>query len=39
MTLVGDHGQNTRGATYQVKSLDVQPTAEQLAAAPEPPRP
>ncbi|WSQ08457.1 DUF3488 and transglutaminase-like domain-containing protein [Streptomyces sp. NBC_01231] len=37
MTLVGDHGQNTRGATYQVKSLDVQPTAEQLAAAPEPP--
>ncbi|MFF8590120.1 DUF3488 and DUF4129 domain-containing transglutaminase family protein [Streptomyces sp. NPDC015220] len=37
MTLVGDHGQNTRGATYQVKSLDVQPTAEQLAAAPSPP--
>ena len=27
MTLVGDHGQTTRGATYQVKSLDVQPTA------------
>ena len=23
MTLVGDHGQTTRGATYQVKSLDV----------------
>ncbi|MBX7548769.1 DUF3488 and transglutaminase-like domain-containing protein [Streptomyces sp. NPDC004232] len=37
MTLVGDHGQNTRGETYQVTSLDVQPTAEQLAAAPEPP--
>ncbi|MEU1403515.1 DUF3488 and transglutaminase-like domain-containing protein [Streptomyces sp. NPDC005728] len=37
MTLVGDHGQNTRGATYQVNSLDVQPTAEQLAAAPQPP--
>ncbi|MET7456345.1 DUF3488 and transglutaminase-like domain-containing protein [Streptomyces sp. NPDC005574] len=37
MTLVGDHGQNTRGATYEVKSLDVEPTAEQLAAAPKPP--
>ncbi|MFJ1970772.1 DUF3488 and DUF4129 domain-containing transglutaminase family protein [Streptomyces sp. NPDC087903] len=37
MTLVGDHGQNTRGATYEVKSLDVQPTAEQLASAPKPP--
>ncbi|MEV0169681.1 DUF3488 and transglutaminase-like domain-containing protein [Streptomyces sp. NPDC050803] len=36
MTLVGDHGQNTRGATYTVRSLDVQPTAEQLASAPEP---
>ncbi|MFJ3301786.1 DUF3488 and DUF4129 domain-containing transglutaminase family protein [Streptomyces sp. NPDC086549] len=36
MTLVGDHGQNTRGATYQVNSLHVQPTAGQLAAAPEP---
>ncbi|MCG7211116.1 transglutaminase TgpA family protein [Streptomyces arenae] len=36
MTLVGDHGQNTRGETYQVTSLNVQPTAEQLAAAPEP---
>ncbi|MFF7736670.1 transglutaminaseTgpA domain-containing protein [Streptomyces sp. NPDC007984] len=33
MTLVGDHGQNTRGLTYQVKSLDVRPTAEQLASA------
>ncbi|GHD97904.1 transglutaminase TgpA family protein [Streptomyces alanosinicus] len=37
MTLVGDHGQTTRGETYQVTSLDVQPTADQLAAAPEPP--
>ncbi|MER7839893.1 DUF3488 and transglutaminase-like domain-containing protein [Streptomyces sp. NPDC096040] len=36
MTLVGDHGQNTRGETYQVTSLDVQPTADQLATAPEP---
>ncbi|MEU6011080.1 DUF3488 and transglutaminase-like domain-containing protein [Streptomyces sp. NPDC047453] len=36
MTLVGDHGQNTRGLTYEVKSLQVRPTAEQLAAAPEP---
>ncbi|MET8610887.1 DUF3488 and transglutaminase-like domain-containing protein [Streptomyces misionensis] len=38
MTLVGDHGQTTRGKTYQVTSLDVRPTAEQLAAAPEPPK-
>lgn len=37
MTLVGDHGQNTRGVTYEVRSLNVQPTAEQLAGAPEPP--
>ncbi|MFF4897380.1 DUF3488 and DUF4129 domain-containing transglutaminase family protein [Streptomyces sp. NPDC001068] len=36
MTLVGDHGQNTRGETYEVTSLDVQPTADQLAASPEP---
>ncbi|WP_217237231.1 DUF3488 and transglutaminase-like domain-containing protein [Streptomyces sp. AC555_RSS877] len=36
MTLVGDHGQTTRGATYEVKSLEVRPTAEQLAAAPPP---
>ncbi|MDX3450394.1 DUF3488 and transglutaminase-like domain-containing protein [Streptomyces sp. ME02-8801-2C] len=35
-TLVGDHGQNTRGARYTVTSLDVQPTAEQLAEAPKP---
>lgn len=37
MTLVGDHGQNTRGLTYEVRSLDVRPTAEQLANAPAPP--
>ncbi|MFI2199517.1 DUF3488 and DUF4129 domain-containing transglutaminase family protein [Streptomyces sp. NPDC020192] len=37
MTLVGEHGQTTRGETYQVTSLDVQPTAVQLASAPEPP--
>ncbi|MFH8611053.1 DUF3488 and DUF4129 domain-containing transglutaminase family protein [Streptomyces sp. NPDC018029] len=35
--LVGDRGQTTRGARYQVKSLVVEPTAEQLAAAPAPP--
>ncbi|MEU9352887.1 DUF3488 and transglutaminase-like domain-containing protein [Streptomyces griseoloalbus] len=37
MTLVGDHGQNTRGLSYEVRSLHVQPTPEQLADAPEPP--
>ncbi|MEU7423966.1 DUF3488 and transglutaminase-like domain-containing protein [Streptomyces sp. NPDC040750] len=37
MTLVGDHGQTTSGQTYQVTSLDVRPTARQLASAPEPP--
>ncbi|MBA9045351.1 DUF3488 and DUF4129 domain-containing transglutaminase family protein [Streptomyces griseofuscus] len=37
MTLVGDHGQTTRGKTYQVTSLDVRPTAGELATAPEPP--
>jgi transglutaminase-like putative cysteine protease len=36
MTLVGDHGQNTRGERYEVTSLDVQPSAQQLASAPEP---
>ncbi|MEU9183539.1 DUF3488 and transglutaminase-like domain-containing protein [Streptomyces sp. NPDC048484] len=36
-TLVGDHGQTTRGQEYTVKSLIVQPTAEQLAGAPEAP--
>ncbi|RZU25362.1 transglutaminase superfamily protein [Streptomyces sp. BK239] len=35
MTLVGDHGQNTRGKTYEVTSLAVRPTAKQLASAPE----
>ncbi|MGC4996109.1 transglutaminase TgpA family protein [Streptomyces sp. DT195] len=37
MTLVGDHGQTTRGKTYQVTSLDLRPTAKQLAGAPKPP--
>lgn len=37
MTLVGDHGQDTRGASYRITSLDVRPTPEQLAAAPQPP--
>ncbi|MCM3265266.1 transglutaminaseTgpA domain-containing protein [Streptomyces thermoviolaceus] len=36
MTLVGDHGQTTRGLTYQVRSLQVLPTTEQLATAPDP---
>ncbi len=33
-TLVGDRGQNTRGAQYSVNSLLVKPTADQLASAP-----
>ncbi|GGX61660.1 transglutaminase TgpA family protein [Streptomyces fructofermentans] len=33
-TLVGDHGQTTRGLEYTVRSLIVQPTADQLAEAP-----
>ncbi|CAL9315278.1 transglutaminase TgpA family protein [Streptomyces sp. SudanB182_2057] len=37
MTLAGDRGQTTRGERYEVTSLDVEPTAEQLAAAPPPP--
>ncbi|MFE0452675.1 DUF3488 and DUF4129 domain-containing transglutaminase family protein [Streptomyces sp. NPDC058914] len=37
MTLVGDHGQTTRGKTYEVSSLEVRPTAQQLASAPEAP--
>ncbi|MEU6573011.1 DUF3488 and transglutaminase-like domain-containing protein [Streptomyces sp. NPDC046805] len=37
MTVVGDHRQTTRGTTYQVSSLAVRPTADQLAAAPQPP--
>ncbi|MFJ3583959.1 DUF3488 and DUF4129 domain-containing transglutaminase family protein [Streptomyces sp. NPDC090127] len=32
--LVGDDGQNTAGARYSVTSLDVRPTAQQLADAP-----
>ncbi|MFF9812747.1 DUF3488 and DUF4129 domain-containing transglutaminase family protein [Streptomyces sp. NPDC014006] len=39
MTLVGDHGQTTRGETYEVRSLDVRPTARQLASAPQAPEP
>ncbi|QEV17655.1 transglutaminase TgpA family protein [Streptomyces alboniger] len=35
--LVGDRGQTTRGAEYQVRSLVVEPTAEQLANASSPP--
>jgi transglutaminase-like putative cysteine protease len=37
-TLVGDRGQNTRGARYQVESLLVEPTPRQLRQAPEPAR-
>ncbi|GHH94755.1 transglutaminase [Streptomyces capillispiralis] len=37
MTLVGDHGQNTRGLSYEVRSLQVRPTPEQLAGAEQPP--
>ncbi|MFJ9036309.1 DUF3488 and DUF4129 domain-containing transglutaminase family protein [Streptomyces sp. NPDC102406] len=36
-TLVGDHGQTTRGKSYSVDSLIVRPTAEQLADAGAPP--
>lgn len=36
-TLVGDDGQTTRGAQYEVGSLVVEPTAEQLATAGPPP--
>ncbi|MFC7309134.1 DUF3488 and DUF4129 domain-containing transglutaminase family protein [Streptomyces monticola] len=35
-TLVGDRGQTTGGKQYEVKSLVVQPTADQLATAPQP---
>ncbi|MGW0532620.1 transglutaminase TgpA family protein [Streptomyces sp. NPDC003032] len=35
--LVGDRGQTTRGSEYQVTSLVVEPTAEQLANASPPP--
>ncbi|WP_217228890.1 transglutaminase TgpA family protein [Streptomyces anulatus] len=37
-TLVGDDGQTTRGAQYEVGSLVVEPTAAQLAAAGSPPQ-
>ncbi|WP_446042075.1 transglutaminase TgpA family protein [Streptomyces sp. SID1121] len=33
-TLVGENGQSTRGERYEVSSLLVEPTREQLAAAP-----
>lgn len=36
-TLVGYQGQTTRGKRYEVENLLVQPTAEQLRDAPEPP--
>lgn len=36
-TLVGDRGETTRGAQYQVGSLLVEPTREQLASAPKAP--
>lgn len=37
-TLVGDNGQNTGGAQYEVNSLLIEPTADQLAAAGPPPQ-
>ncbi|MET7638861.1 transglutaminaseTgpA domain-containing protein [Streptomyces sp. NPDC005438] len=37
-TLVGDRGQTTRDAQYEVDSLQVRPSREQLAEAPQPPR-
>ncbi|MFE2295416.1 DUF3488 and DUF4129 domain-containing transglutaminase family protein [Streptomyces sp. NPDC059452] len=37
-TLIGDNGQNTGGAQYEVSSLVVEPTAAQLAAAGPPPQ-
>ncbi|TGG89553.1 transglutaminase TgpA family protein [Streptomyces albus] len=36
-TLVGYDGQTTRGVRYDVESIQVRPTAEQLRNAPEPP--
>ncbi|QDY76335.1 DUF3488 and transglutaminase-like domain-containing protein [Streptomyces qinzhouensis] len=36
-SLVGDRGQNTRDMEYTIRSLLVQPTAQQLATAPSPP--
>ncbi|MET9736256.1 DUF3488 and transglutaminase-like domain-containing protein [Streptomyces sp. NPDC006458] len=37
MTVTGDRGENTRGRTYDVTSLEVRPTARQLARAPQAP--
>jgi transglutaminase-like putative cysteine protease len=36
-TVIGDRGQTTSGAVYQVSSLKVEPTPAQLAAAPSAP--
>ncbi|MCZ7460871.1 transglutaminase TgpA family protein [Streptomyces sp. WMMC940] len=36
-TIVGDRGQTTGGLQYSVTSLQVKPTAQQLAEAPKPP--
>ncbi|WP_033196054.1 transglutaminase TgpA family protein [Streptomyces xiaopingdaonensis] len=36
-TVVGYRGQNTRGQEYEVESLQVEPTRQQLSQAPEPP--
>ncbi|WP_338676175.1 DUF3488 and transglutaminase-like domain-containing protein [Streptomyces sp. SCSIO 30461] len=36
-TIIGDHGQTTSGLQYKVTSLVVNPTREQLAAAPRAP--
>lgn len=33
-TVIGDRGQTTSGTRYQVDSLDIEPTARQLASAP-----
>ncbi|MYX32516.1 MULTISPECIES: DUF3488 and transglutaminase-like domain-containing protein [unclassified Streptomyces] len=33
-TIIGDRGQTTSGAQYQVSSLALEPTAQQLASAP-----
>ncbi|MGK5501175.1 transglutaminase TgpA family protein [Streptomyces sp. URMC 125] len=38
-SLVGDRGQTTRGVRYEVESLAVRPTIEQLTDAPDPPQP
>jgi transglutaminase-like putative cysteine protease len=35
-TIIGDRGQTTSGVSYSVTSLQVEPTAAQLAAAPNP---